>query len=72
MSFFYAHISEITYLRNLNYIIELKINGNADDAMSQIKERRYELPFNQDARKLFTIGIGFAQSTHTIDSYEIR
>ena len=54
------------------YIIELKINGNADDAMSQIKERRYELPFNQDARKLFTIGIGFAQSTHTIDSYEIR
>ena len=28
MSFFYAHISEITYLRNLNYLISNEKGGS--------------------------------------------
>lgn len=54
------------------YIIELKINGTAEDAMYQIQERDYVAPFARDARKVIKLGIGFAEHTHTIDSYVIE
>lgn len=54
------------------YIIELKINGTAKDAIKQIEGNHYAMPFNSDARKLIKVGIGFALDTHTIDSYQIE
>ena len=50
------------------YIIELKINGAAEDAIKQIDEKDYTSPFKSDSRKLFKIGIGFSKKTHSIDS----
>lgn len=54
------------------YIIELKINGTAADAILQIDRREYKLPFTCDCRKIYKVGIGFAKNTHTIDSYIIE
>lgn len=54
------------------YIIELKINGTAYDAMTQIADKRYAMPFDSDSRALVKVGIGFAESTHTIDSFLIE
>ena len=42
------------------YIIELKVNGTAEDAMKQIEEKHYASPFVSDPRKIFKIGIGFS------------
>lgn len=53
------------------YLIELKINGNALDALRQIDSRHYFRAFQTDERKLFKIGIGFSKKTHSIDSVEI-
>lgn len=50
------------------YVIELKINGNAEDAIKQIEEKHYCRPFESDPRKLFRIGIGFSKTTHSIES----
>lgn len=54
------------------YIIELKINGTAADTMRQINERNYSQPFLSDRRSIIKLGIGFAESTHTIDTYLIE
>lgn len=54
------------------YIIELKVNGTAEDAMKQIEEKHYEAPFGSDSRKIFKIGIGFSSETHNIKSYLIE
>lgn len=54
------------------YIIELKINGTAQDAMSQIEERHYAEPFLSDPRRLVKIGLGFSTETHNISSFEIK
>lgn len=48
------------------YVIELKINGTAEDAMAQIEERHYAAPFTSDPRKLVKIGLGFSTETHNI------
>lgn len=50
------------------YIIELKVNGTAEDAMAQIEEKHYASPFITDPRKLFKIGLGFSTQTHNIAS----
>ena len=54
------------------YIIELKVNGTAEDAMKQIEEKHYAAPFASDSRKLVKIGIGFSTETHNIKSYLIE
>ncbi|MCH5218283.1 MAG: ATP-binding protein [Muribaculaceae bacterium] len=54
------------------YIIELKINGTAEDAMAQIEEKHYAAPFGSDSRRLIKIGLGFSTETHNITSSLIR
>lgn len=53
------------------YIIELKVNGTAEDAMTQIEEKHYATPFATDRRKLIKIGIGFSTETHNISTTRI-
>ena len=53
------------------YIIELKVNGTAEDAMAQIEGKHYAAPFAADSRKLLKIGLGFSTEIHNIKSYLI-
>lgn len=57
---------------NYIYLIELKVNGNAQSAIEQIDRKHYALKFETDKRKLFKIGIGFSKKTGTIKDYIIR
>ena len=54
------------------YIIELKVNGTAEDALTQIEEKHYAAPFASDRRTLVKIGLGFSTETHNISSSQIR
>lgn len=54
------------------YVIELKVNGTALDAMNQIENKHYTAPFINDQRKLITIGLGFSKQTHQLDSIIIE
>ncbi len=54
------------------YILELKLDGSAEDALRQIDEKGYAAPFAMDSRKLFKIGVNFSSTTRSIDSYVIR
>ena len=37
------------------YIMEFKLNGTAEEALRQINDKHYALPFEMDGRKLFKI-----------------
>lgn len=50
------------------YVIELKVNGTAEDAMAQIEAMHYAVPFATDPRRLIKIGLGFSADTHNISS----
>lgn len=54
------------------YVIELKLNGTAEDAIRQIEERGYCYPFKSDGRKIIQIGASFSAKTHELDEYIIR
>ena len=53
------------------YILELKINRDAESALRQIDEKGYALAFAGDPRKLFKIGINFSSEKKMIDEWKI-
>ena len=52
------------------YIFEFKLDGTADEALRQIEEKGYALPYATDSRKLFKIGASFSSQTGTIDDWK--
>ena len=53
------------------YIIELKIDTSADDALQQIEDKGYARPYVADPRKLFKIGVNFSTQTRRIEEWKI-
>ena len=54
------------------YIMEFKLNGTAEEALQQINDKRYALPFEADGRQLFKIGINFSEKTRNIEKWVVQ
>ena len=54
------------------YVMEFKLDGTAEEAMSQIEEKGYALPFATDKRKLIKIGVNFDNSTRNIAGWIVE
>lgn len=53
------------------YVIELKLNGTAEDAIRQIEEKDYAIPFSCNSQTIFRIGISFSPKTRNISRWII-
>ena len=51
------------------YIIELKLDKSAREALDQINAKDYALPFATDGREIIKIGINFSTETRTISEW---
>ena len=51
------------------YIMEFKLNGTAEEALRQIEEKGYALPFAGDNREVFKIGVNFSSETRNIEKW---
>ena len=51
------------------YILELKIDKSAREALQQIEDKGYAIPFANDSRRLFKIGINFSSKTKRVDDW---
>lgn len=54
------------------YLMEFKLNGTAEEALQQINEKQYALPFYNDNRKLFKIGVNFSSETRNIERWIVE
>ncbi len=54
------------------YVMELKVGVSAQEALRQIDEKGYMLPFKQDHRKLVKIGVAFDLDTRTLTEWQIE
>ena len=54
------------------YVMEFKLDGTAEEALQQIHDKHYALPFASDGRKLFKIGVNFSAETHNIEKWIIE
>lgn len=54
------------------YIFELKSNGSAQEAMNQINEKGYHLPFVSSGKEIFKIAANYSSSINNLDSWLIE
>ena len=54
------------------YVIELKVDSSAEEALRQIGEKGYARPFASDSRRLYRIGVNFSTSTRRIEEWKIE
>ncbi|WP_455623096.1 ATP-binding protein [Parabacteroides sp.] len=54
------------------YIMEFKLNGTAEEALRQINEKQYVLPFASDERKLIKLGVNFSSETRNIEKWLVE
>ena len=54
------------------YILKFKMNESAEEALKQIEEKGYALPYKADPRKLYQIGVKFSAEKRTIDEWKIK
>ena len=53
------------------YVMEFKLDGTAEEALQQIKDKDYPLQFALDDKVTYLIGVNFSKETRTIDKYVI-
>ena len=54
------------------YVMEFKLDGTAEQAIQQIEDKQYALPFTKDSRKIYTIGVNFSSETRNIDKWIVK
>ena len=54
------------------YVFELKIEGSAKDALAQIDERNYAIPYKSDGKKVIKVGVKFDAQTRVPEEWVIK
>ncbi len=54
------------------YVMEFKLHGSAEEAMVQIHDKQYSLPFQKEGKQIILIGAAFSPDTRRLDSWLIE
>ena len=58
--------------RDTLYVMELRIDGSAEEALSQTDGKGYAIPWKADGRKVVKAGISFSSEKRTISEWKVR
>ena len=53
------------------YVMELKMDGSADEALQQIDDKGYTIPYETDGRKIVKVAINFSSKERTIKEWKV-
>jgi len=67
----YGRIDMVIKTNDNIYVIEIKLDGTADEALKQIEDKGYAAPYAMDKRKLYKIGINFSSDIRGISEWKI-
>ncbi len=59
----------VVWMPDTTYVLELKVNGSAREALDQINSKGYALPYQSDGRKVVKVGMSFNCETMTLEEY---
>ena len=54
------------------YVMEFKLDGSAEEALKQINDKQYALPFATDTRKVYKLGLNFSHRTRNIEKWVVE
>lgn len=66
-----GRIDMVLQTSGYTYVMEFKLDRTAEEALRQIEERAYSLPFDAAGTKVVRIGLNFSSKTRNIDGWAI-
>ena len=54
------------------YVMELKLDGTVEEALKQIDDKGYAIPYEADGRRIVKVGIRFSTEERTITEWKIE
>jgi hypothetical protein len=58
-------------MNDATYVMEIKINATAQEALEQIDTKNYAVPYEGTGLPVVKIGIGFSKETRTVSEWEV-
>ena len=62
----------VVFMPDTIYVMELKLNGTAQDALDQIEQKGYALRYATDGRRIVKVGMGFDMEKRALTEYVIE
>ena len=62
----------VVYMPDAVFVFELKYDGSAEEAIRQIDEKGYLIPYSADGKRLFKIGVNYDSNQRTIGDWKIK
>ena len=62
----------VMHMPDTIYVFELKVDKSADEALTQIDEKGYMLPYHSEDKRLVKVGISFDSTQRTISEWKIK
>ena len=53
------------------YVFEFKLDGTAEEALAQIDDKGYLVPYTADGRKLVKVGVSFSAAERNLNHWLI-
>ena len=67
-----GRVDMVVHMPDAIYVIELKINGTAQEALDQINSRRYAIRYQTSGKRVVKAGVSFSLDTKTIEDWIIE
>ena len=62
----------VLHLPTAIYVFELKYDGSAEDAMKQIDDKGYLIPYSAEGKRLYKVGVNYDSNQRTIGNWIIK
>lgn len=66
-----GRIDMVIQTKDYCYVMEFKLDGTAEEALQQIRDTNYAMPFALNGQKVIRIGMNFSNRTRNIDGVAI-
>ena len=67
-----GRVDMVVWMPDAIYVLELKTNGTAEEALEQIDTKGYAIPYQTDGRKVVKIGVKFNPDTRVPENWVIK
>lgn len=54
------------------FVFEFKLNGSAEEALKQIDEKGYLIPYTLGGKRLVKVGVNFSKEMRNVDRYIVE
>ncbi len=62
----------VVYMPDSVFVFELKYDGSPEEAIKQIDDKGYLIPYSADGKRLYKIGVNFSSEQRTISDWIIK